>query len=127
MNPATGAWGDYLITRPVNLQLPTSNSQGNRALRAEAERLGVEREPTPSGYRRPKPVVHPVGGARARRTAGADDEIGIGIHIAAFDVDHTRLADEGLAIAQQELDAVVAGLHRELENAGRIGGRAVAF
>ena len=31
-------------------------------------------------------------------------EIGIGIHIAAIDVDHTRLADEGLAIARPGSD-----------------------
>ena len=47
---------------------------------------------------------------RGRDAAGADDEIGIGIDIAAIDVNHTGLADERLAVAQRELDAVVARL-----------------
>ena len=83
--------------------------------------------PPPPGAARPEPIVHPVGGARARRTAAADDEIGIGVDVAAIDVNHTGLANERLAVAQRELDAVVARLHLEPEGAGRIRGYAVAL
>ena len=44
----------------------------------------MELRQSPSGDGRPQPIVHPVGGARARRAAAADDEIGIGVDVAHF-------------------------------------------
>src|SRR5215207_1460746 len=81
----------------------------------------------PSGDWRPEPVVHPVDRPRARRTAVADNEIGIGHDIAAVAVNHAGLANERFAVAQRELDTVVARLHLESETADGVSGHALAF